>query len=145
MLAIGQPVPAFSAYDQYNEKVHSHELEDNPWVLFFLPQTFGREGLFIMNTLHEHMLDFDELEVLIMGFSPITDYIHSRNSLTTPFPLIYDEKGTIGQAFGIYDGTLYQPSCFLTDRMGTLLWQQVPLQQPNFIEELLKAVRKHCS
>ena len=130
-LAVGQPLPAFSARNQHGEQVSLADLADTPVAIVFYPWAFSGICRGELAALRDSRADLDALGLRVLGVS--CDAMFSLRAYADAdrieFDLLSDHwpHGAIARAFGIFDeraGCALRGS-FLADRRAVISWRQV--------------------
>jgi peroxiredoxin len=147
-LAVGQPLPAFTARNQFGQQVTLADLRDTPVAVVFYPWAFSgicRGELAALRDSHE---DLDALGLRVLGVS--CDAMFSLRAYADTdrieFDLLSDHwpHGAIARAFGVFDeraGCALRGS-FLADRQGVITWRQVNgIGEARDLADLLSAAK----
>ncbi len=130
-LAVGQPLPAFSARNQHGARVSLADLTGTPVAVVFYPWAFSgicRTELAALRDGREH-LDALGLRVLAISCDATFSLRAYADAERIEFDLLSDHwpHGALARAFGVFDeraGCALRGS-FLADRQGVISWRQV--------------------
>ena len=150
-IAVGQPVPDFSAAATSDRTVSLSDLRGRNVVLYFYPKdntpgctTEGQD----FRDCHD---DFDALDTIVLGVSrdSIKSHENFRAKQSFPFDLIADGDETLCRLFDVIKAkNMYgrqvmgvERSTFLIDKNGVLRQEWRKVKVPGHVDEVLNAVR----
>jgi peroxiredoxin len=147
-LAVGQPLPAFTARNQHGEQVRLADLSGTPVAVVFYPWAFSRICRGELAALRDSREHLDELGLRVLGVS--CDAMFSLRAYADAerieFDLLSDHwpHGALARAFGVFDeraGCALRGS-FLADRQGVISWRQVnAIRDARDLGDLLAAAK----
>ncbi len=150
-LAIGQPVPDFTASATSDQRVSLNDLRGRNVVLYFYPKDNTPGCTTEGQDFRDHHGDFDALDTVVLGVS--RDSIKSHESFRAkhafPFDLIADSDESLCRLFDVIKPkNMYgrqvmgvERSTFLIDKEGVLCQQWRKVKVSGHVAEVLAAVR----
>lgn len=143
-LNVGDKIPAFKIKDLFGNDVDSKDLDGNPWIIFFYSPKQKLQILQLLKSYQENIHEFDELETLILGVS--SDHLRSIqsevNRMPITLPFLNDESLELHDKFGVLRGDQIEPSVFVIDSSGVVVWVEKPVVTKGHLQRLLSVLEE---
>jgi peroxiredoxin Q/BCP len=134
----GDKVPAFSALDQYGNKVTSASLKGKPYVLYFYPnddtETCTKEACNLRDNYK--ILTKAGLTVIGVSHAPVESKLKFAKKYDLPFTLLADVDLHICKSFGVYGEKLFMGKIITTIHRITFI-----VNAKGRIEHVIQTVR----
>lgn len=150
-VAVGQPVPDFTAAATANHTVTLAGLRGHNVVLYFYPKDSTPGCTTEGQDFRDHYADFQALDTVILGTSrdSLKSHENFRAKHAFPFDLISDGDERLCRLFDVIKTKkMYgrevlgvERSTFLIDRQGVLRREWRKVKVPGHVAEVLAAVR----
>lgn len=150
-LAVGQPIPAFSA-ESTQGTLDSASLTGQAFVLYFYPRDNTPGCTTEAQGFRDALAEFDALGVKIIGVSRDTMSSHQRfaEKQALTFALISDPDETLCELFGVMKmKNMYgkqvrgiERSTFLVNAEGKLVQEWRGLRVPGHVQNVLEAAQQ---
>ena len=150
-LAVGQPIPAFSA-ESTEGTLSTDSLKGQAYVLYFYPRDNTPGCTTEAQGFRDAMADFEKKGVRIIGVSRDSMSSHQRfiEKQTLPFALISDPDETLCELFAVMKmKNMYgkqvrgiERSTFLVNAEGKLVQEWRGLRVPGHVQNVLEAVQQ---
>lgn len=115
-LQVGDKVPAFTALDQYGNKVTAASLKGKPYVVYFYPnddtETCTKEACNLRDNYK--VLTKAGLTVIGISHAPVDSKLKFTKKYALPFTLLADTDLKICNAFGVYGEKLFMGKVITT-------------------------------
>ena len=104
MLEIGSPAPLFSLPDQNGNVVNLSDFKGKYVVLYFYPKAMTPGCTTETCNFGETLPDFTSLNAVVLGASrdSVARQKKFADKYNIRFPLLSDEKGTLTEAYGVW-------------------------------------------
>ncbi|NHC61974.1 peroxiredoxin [Paenalcaligenes suwonensis] len=150
-LAVGQPIPAFSA-ESTQGTISAESLKGQAYVLYFYPRDNTPGCTTEAQGFRDAIADFEKLGVRIIGVSRDSMSSHQRfiEKQALPFALISDPDETLCELFAVMKmKNMYgkqvrgiERSTFLVNAEGKLVQEWRGLRVPGHVQNVLEAVQQ---
>lgn len=150
-LAVGQPIPAFSA-ESTQGTISAESLKGQAYVLYFYPRDNTPGCTTEAQGFRDAIADFEKLGVRIIGVSRDSMSSHQRfiEKQALPFALISDPDETLCELFAVMKmKNMYgkqvrgiERSTFLIDAQGVLIQEWRGIKVPGHVQAVLQAVQQ---
>lgn len=130
LLPVGAPAPEVVGVDPDNKQVTLSSYKGHPVVVYFYPQDATPGCTKEACAFRDSWKKFESAHVSVVGISTNSQERHRafQASHHLPFPLVSDESGAAGYAFGVPRNVLgYSRVSFLLDKDGKVahVWPDV--------------------